>query len=64
MCPRQKFQNGTFDWKKRLTSDFSLGNHGGWGGVGGGGGLLNMRMIGNSRSIKGLNQVTIYYVSL
>ena len=68
-CPRQNFvtdKNPTMEnlpgtKKLGLTSGFSLGRHGG---LGGGGGLFKMRMIGNSRYIKGLNQVTIYYVSL
>ena len=39
--------------KLRLTSDFSLGHHGDWGDI------RKMRMIGNFRVIKVLNQVLI-----
>ena len=41
------------------TSDFSLGRHGGWGGV-----SNKMRMIGSFRVVKGKIEVMIFYVSL
>ena len=41
-----------------LTSDFSLSHHGDWGAI------ITMRMIGNFRVIKVLNQVMICCESL